>query len=536
MDYFEIPIAKLPHRNVADVLIVTATKVETERLHNRFEAICDQGILKVKTGNQIYFLGKLNGYNIVHCQCGSMGTQGEKSSILTVKDALLTWPEVKCVIMVGIAFGMYDDEGQHYSDVLVSTKIFPYENQRLNKDDSVDYRGEPIYACQKLIDAFNVVAANWAWKNTNDESTKIEVCPILSGEKLVDNLRHRNKLKTAFPEYRGGEMEGIGVASVCTGENKSWILLKGICDFADGNKREYKKQKQSDAADAAVRACYLAFGTDNFASLIGDKIKFQYQHDEIDLSKVFFIHYDLECEPYYLVRKIDNEIFPFIKKKSCWVYGTSGMGKSELLTRNILFNGLNVISVDLSLCSRLDVDNAFTKIYERICDYFEVNSAKNLNYEQTVEAISKILKERFDNDSIYLLIDEIPYSNGKILSDFVEKICSMINFIKRNYRTIHVYFMLSSIVSPLKILGDANVINKYNQLIKFIEVNDWSHEECMNLIKMLTACSGLTITEDICDKLIKRVKFNPREIKTALHDARAIDIFDIDESALNLIL
>lgn len=387
MDYFEIPIEKLPHRNVADILLVTATITETERVHERLEIICDGGILKVDNNEQTYYLGKINGYNIVHCQCGSMGTQGKMSSILTTSEALQTWPTIKCVIMVGIAFGMYDDEDQLFSDVLVASEIYPYENQRLNNDDSIDYRGESIKSSQKLIDAFSVVSDNWEWHNLNNEGTKIEICPLLSGEKLVDNLEQRNKLKSAFPEYRGGEMEGIGIAAVCSRYNKSWILLKGICDFADGNKGKNKKQNQVNAAEAAVHACWLAFGTDNFSTLIGEKINFYYNDDEIDLNKVFFIHYDIECEPYYIKRQLDDEVYPFIKKKSCWVYGKSGIGKSELLTRNLLHNNLNMVYVDLSLCDKLDSDMAFEKIYETICDTLGKATEPVLSYDDTITIV-----------------------------------------------------------------------------------------------------------------------------------------------------
>lgn len=534
MTYFEIPIEKLPHRNVADVLLITATPTETERVHEQLDLICDGGILKVNDNNrQIYYLGKCNGYNVVHCQCGSMGTQGEKSSILTTSEAIQTWSSIKCVIMVGIAFGMYEEDGQRFSDVLVASKIYPYENQRLNKDNSIDYRGEFASSNQKLLDAFSVVSDKWKWNNLSSEKTKIEICPLLSGEKLVDNLSQRNKLKSSFPDCRGGEMEGIGIASVCKRYEKPWILLKGICDFADGNKGENKKEKQKDAASAAIHACMMAFNTDNFASLIGEKIEFRYSDEDIDLNKVFFVHYDVECEPYYIVRQLDSVIFPYLKKKSCWVHGKSGIGKSELLTRNLLYNNLNVVYVDLSLCDKSDSDIAFTKIYDSICDSLGHDSEQNLPYEELIKAMAKLLNDKFSHGYIYLLIDEIPYSDKQVFSSFVDKVCAMIKFIGRNFRTVNVYFMLSSIVSPLEILGDINVINKYSQHIKFIEIGDWSFDECHELIDRLANSSGLKIREEMIEKLITHAEFSPRTIKKVLQEARAIDVFEINEAIIN---
>lgn len=328
-------------------------------------------------------------------------------------------------------------------------------------------------------------------------------------------------------------MEGIGIASVCKRYEKPWILLKGICDFADGNKGENKKEKQKDAASAAIHACMMAFNTDNFASLIGEKIEFRYSDEDIDLNKVFFVHYDVECEPYYIVRQLDSVIFPYLKKKSCWVHGKSGIGKSELLTRNLLYNNLNVVYVDLSLCDKLDSDIAFTKIYDSICDSLGHDSEQNLPYEELIKAMAKLLNDKFSHGYIYLLIDEIPYSDKQVFSSFVDKVCAMIKFIGRNFRTVNVYFMLSSIVSPLEILGDINVINKYSQHIKFIEIGDWSFDECHELIDRLANSSGLKISEEMIEKLITHAEFSPRTIKKVLQEARAIDMFEINEAIIN---
>ncbi|MBK8342206.1 MAG: hypothetical protein IPL12_02105 [Bacteroidetes bacterium] len=36
-------------------------------------------------------------------------------------------------------------------------------------------------------------------------------------------------------------MEGAGIVSVCDGKLQ-WIIVKGICDFADGNKADNKEK------------------------------------------------------------------------------------------------------------------------------------------------------------------------------------------------------------------------------------------------------------------------------------------------------
>lgn len=53
-------------------------------------------------------------------------------------------------------------------------------------------------------------------------------------------------------------MEGAGVFVAC--DNKvSWIIVKSICDFADGNKKDGKEEKQDIAIKSAINLCMQLF-------------------------------------------------------------------------------------------------------------------------------------------------------------------------------------------------------------------------------------------------------------------------------------
>lgn len=141
------------NENVADFLIVTATDVETVNIVHLMKPISENGLLETLCEGKEYTLGRLGQFNVVHCQCREMGTQGVGSSTLTVANALRHWPSVKAVVMVGIAFGMYNTEGdedlQHIGDILVSTEVIPYENQRLGTNETL-YRGKSLIAGQNF--------------------------------------------------------------------------------------------------------------------------------------------------------------------------------------------------------------------------------------------------------------------------------------------------------------------------------------------------------------------------------------------------
>jgi hypothetical protein len=75
---------------------------------------------------------------------------------------------------------------------------------------------------------------------------------VLTGEKLVDNIDFRDQLRSFEPEAIGGEMEGAGLYVACQDKKVDWILVKAICDWADGNKAQDKDVRQQTAAQNAA--------------------------------------------------------------------------------------------------------------------------------------------------------------------------------------------------------------------------------------------------------------------------------------------
>ena len=75
---------------------------------------------------------------------------------------------------------------------------------------------------------------------------------MLTGDKLVDNVDYRDQLIKFESEAEGGEMEGAGLY-VSSYDNKvDWIVIKAICDWADGNKGVDKTAGQKLAAKNAA--------------------------------------------------------------------------------------------------------------------------------------------------------------------------------------------------------------------------------------------------------------------------------------------
>jgi len=135
--------------------------------------------------------------------------------------------------MVGIAFGK-DSEKQRIGDVLVATNIIPYEKQRVGSQNI--FRGDIPPCDNTLLNRFEN-AMDWKFSTGNKFYAKIKCGPVLSGEKLVDDPEFKQNLFDQFSQAIGGEMEGAGLCAATGRLRAAWILVKAICDWADGNKK-----------------------------------------------------------------------------------------------------------------------------------------------------------------------------------------------------------------------------------------------------------------------------------------------------------
>ena len=527
----------LKNENVADFLLVTATKVETANVLDLLKPISPQGLLKVEWDNMAYTIGRLGQFNVIHCQCKEMGTQGVGSSTLTVTNALSHWTCIKAVVMVGISFGMYNGEGddsqQHIGDVLVASKIIPYENQRVGVEE-LKYRGKPIVTTDNCLDVFKIIKADWQEENLYGELTRVEICPLLSGEKLVDDPNFRNRLKEKFTEARGGEMEGIGIAAAAENASLPWILLKAICDFGDGDKNNDKERRQACAAYLAAKCCECAFNKLDVLVALCNNNKSEYGFlPESDVSrKVLFFRYKTEYEEYYMSRPIDDEIEAALKVKGCWISGNTGIGKSVALTRVLLKNGKNLLFVDLSCCSENPLDDLFKTIYELLCEKLNISSRDGIyTFNEYAHEISKLISTYYPNQEFYFFIEEIPISSEELdkFQIFVRMFCAFViqNTFAENDTDVR--FILSSLHSPRPFMKDYQ--EKVKSFVKFIEMEDWTKEELLRLTSKINEVLGFQWGDINIEDFISLFS-TPRKIKDALRSLYKMGKMRINRSDL----
>jgi nucleoside phosphorylase len=209
-----------------NVLLVTATAVEAQAVLDLFSKASGAKWKRLHIDNKTYYsFGSLGGADVfmVQSQMGTGTPGGALQTVLKGIEAL----SPAAVIMVGIAFGT-KPEKHKLCDILVARQIQAYEPQRITAEGPIP-RGGKVDVSALLLDKFDSGLHDW-------EGAPVHFGLLLSGEKLIDDLEFRKKLLSLEPEAIGGEMEATGLYVAAHDAQTHWIVVKAICDWADGMK------------------------------------------------------------------------------------------------------------------------------------------------------------------------------------------------------------------------------------------------------------------------------------------------------------
>lgn len=511
---------KKNHVNVQNFnfLVVTATEIETKSLHDVMPEI----IQRVVVGNNTYYLGQIGLYNVINVQCLQMGSLAPGGSSQTVSAALKEWDGIKAVIMVGICFG-FDEDKQQIGDVIVSKSIRNYETRRMGKDHEIP-RGGTYQSDTFLVNAFNNLILSWENIGTDGEKKKLIIGDYISGEQLVDNANVRNKLRLESPEAKAGEMEGNGLVASCEAIRKPWILVKAICDFADGNKGKEKDKKQLIAAASAVRCCEAALGQSTaFESLgISSMIAIKQSADDASSQQiktenkdVLFEIYKNDNAPYFLYREVDRDVESYLSSHSLWIYGDSGVGKSTSISHALLSQGRQVLLINMAgIPENSTLEEIFEWIYNEVVGVVGESSIAPGSYQLSIKKIIEMLDIHYAGQSVYVLVEEIPFS-GESFRNFVYSFSSLVVSDKLTGKFADVHFVLSSIDNPT--LHVPKSLQKIKSMMKFLRFDLWTEEECNSLIDLISRNISIPHISNRAD-MITRCGNLPRPIKSILRE------------------
>ena len=312
----------------ADVLLVTVTKVETRAVFQAFRDATGADPRPEAIGAKTYHdLGTVNEARVWLVQ-SEMGSGSLGAAQQTVHQGIETLAP-SAVVMIGIAFGV-NPEKQQIGDILVASKLLLYEPQRVGAEVTIP-RGTRADCSPRLLDRCRSAELYW-------EGATVRFGLVLTGEKLVDNLPFRQELLEFEPEAIGGEMEGAGLYTACQDRKVDWILVKAICDWADGLKGADKDERQATAARNASR---FVLHTLQKVGLKGERGAAPVPQPVVPPAPPAppaTCHSTLPPQPYFFgreaeLRSIAEAISPEARTWGVLIDGPGGIGKTALAVR-----------------------------------------------------------------------------------------------------------------------------------------------------------------------------------------------------------
>ena len=497
-------------------LIVTATDIETKALHNQIKPLGAENIFRVFAGNNTYYIGKFGECVIAHVQC-SMGSIASSASALTVSSAIDLW-NFTAVLMIGIAFGI-DKKKQNIGDILISESIIPYNIQKVAKDQIIPRSVIPP-AGNVLTNRFKNGYKDWDYDLENNKA-KVFFGPMLSGESLIDNQEYRNLLKDTYPTAIGGEMEGAGLYAASNNRKVEWLVVKSVCDYADGNKGKNKDKYQSIAADSAVSFCLHTCSIENIFSELGiyNVPMTTAAEASEQLSDVLFDVYTPDKEEFYFKRGADDKFLGYLQSYSIWVTGDSGCGKTTLILRNLNESKREFTLINLAHCIDLNVHDIFYEIYSKLKDILDPDSSLK-TFDKThliIEAISELIGNRSVQKAFSVFIEEAPLpDNTDALRSFMTLLNGLLIHHRTKYPKSDFRILLSSIDSPTRHMIKSQM--KVYEQLKFLSETFWGNEATKEFLNLLTESLGLKFSSQQYDKIIIASKGSPRFLKKFIRD------------------
>jgi nucleoside phosphorylase len=235
------------------VVILTFNEHEKDEVINRFSP---------NNRNPPVYIGKDNGFNLgehggfriilIHCH-----GQGSTVAQQYTSNAWNSWKPA-AILSVGIGYGakpLKNGEGQDIRDVLISKQVQDCNLIRVNQNGDITPHGGITYLAP--YDLYNSIFNLNTKMKGKHEWPNLHFGKLLSENTLINDLNYLNELLARHnPNAIGGEMEGAGLAAVAHENSFDWILIKGISDFADGDKDHDKDKRQIEAAKNAAKVAY----------------------------------------------------------------------------------------------------------------------------------------------------------------------------------------------------------------------------------------------------------------------------------------
>ncbi len=191
---------------------------------------------------------------VVKTAMGAVGTNSSTATAWRFQAAT----QATTVIQVGMAFGV-DPRHQKSGDVLVASAVLSYDQRDIRgegDDEKITYeRAVPLPANTDVVARCRQYTDAWSEKYPE---VSVQFGTMLSGGSRISSASFRDRLVSDLASRSddpiiGGEMEAVGLIGVGGRRTPQWAVIKGISDFADGERERYIETTRPIACENAAR-------------------------------------------------------------------------------------------------------------------------------------------------------------------------------------------------------------------------------------------------------------------------------------------
>ncbi len=221
------------------MLVFVATSTEHDQLKARAAALGLSFAKRKGRFGSYYDLGTVGANRVlaVKTQIGAFGHRGSAASALLY----LSETGATGIVSVGMCFGI-DRTAQKVGDVLVSSGLVAYDDREVCDQPTTRwdyrYRNPALYRSKGSLYA---MLQRSITQLGGSAGYGARTGALLTGGARISSRDYRDmlveKLSVCGEPIVGGEMEGAGLLSSSDPGDPVWIVVKGICDFADSPTR-----------------------------------------------------------------------------------------------------------------------------------------------------------------------------------------------------------------------------------------------------------------------------------------------------------
>lgn len=203
----------------------------------------------------------------------NVGTDGNVESAIEV-GKLWSHVSFQAAVLIGMAAGVRGQTA--LGDVIVASSVLAYEFQRMTKDGPV-YRPKPYAPASREIKrvlTIGQVQPGWAkdvceqllaspnFEGVGPEEPeqldatwrpRVRQGALLAGSKLIEDGSLPQMKEDIHDRILGAEMEGAGFAAACVSERIPWVIVRGVADYGEPQRRKPWQYPATFAAAALVR-------------------------------------------------------------------------------------------------------------------------------------------------------------------------------------------------------------------------------------------------------------------------------------------